>query len=203
MNFTSKCVRMGNINLNIPFEREYLYMHPIQLESFKSLPGKMDKFNSIIKSMIDFLPYQKGKSYVTIDRKKLNKGETHRRGGVHIDGNYCFGWGGSGWSCGTQGKYLPSDKHLLQYGSKLGGMIIVSDEEACKIWEGEIEGLPGQGGDCNHLTDQLNYLPTKILNKNTCYWLNSMGVHESLPLNNSCERTLIRLTLPENYPSLI
>jgi hypothetical protein len=32
-------------------------------------------------------------AYITIDEKKIVKGESHRRGGPHTDGN-SYGWGG-------------------------------------------------------------------------------------------------------------
>lgn len=134
-------------------------------------------------------------------KKKLKKEETHRRGGPHVDGNYCFGWGGGGggWSTGEKGRYLTMEKHLRQYFSSLGGMFIASSYSACRVWLGEFSGISGQRGSCEHIMDQFPDKESFLLKPNTLYFLNSLCAHESMPVDSDINRQILRITMPEKY----
>lgn len=190
--------------VNLPnFNGVRLYMHPIDLSKPISLPKGFENWLNTIEEMLSYSPTKNGIAYVTIDQKSINKGETHRRGGAHTDGNYLFGWsGGGGWLTGTEGRILTEDKHNLQYNSETGGMLIVSDFEACKAWNGELEGIPNQGGCCEHLRNQFDNMEEITLSKNDIFWMNSTAIHESLPLNIDYNRTLLRITLPADSPNI-
>ena len=156
-----------------------------------------------MKEIVAASPKQTGKAYITIDEKIVRKGESHRRGGPHTDGNYLFGWGGGGggWLTGEDGRFLPREQHEEQYCSEKGGMLIVSSYEACKGWNGEFEGQPNQGGDCTHL--DLSNMNSFNLKSHTLYWGNSTFIHESLPLEEDVERQLVRITLPADAEELV
>ena len=126
-----------------------------------------------------------------------------RRGGPHTDGNYLYGWGGNGggWLTGEDGRFLPREKHINQYCSDKGGMLIISSYEACKGWNGEYDGEPNQGGDCSHL--DLSTMESFIMEKNTLYWGNSTFIHESLPIDEDVKRQLVRITLPADAEDLV
>lgn len=177
------------------FQDTQLYMYEIDIEDPK-LPKAYEEFNNALKSMMNHSPIKQGKAFVTIDSRHVIKGTTHRRPGPHVDGNFIFDWangGGGGWLTGTKGRQLKLEDHLLQYHNEKGGTLISSSFSACKAWRGDVDGIPKQGGDCSHLI-----LPDDsfILNPNEVYLMNSTCVHESLPLDKSVNRTLMRITLP-------
>lgn len=89
------------------------------MHSWPNLVGQ-PAFESFLKEVIDCSPKKTGMAYLTIDEKIVKKGESHRRGGPHTDGNYLFGWGGggSGWLTGEDGRFLPREKHEEQYCSE-------------------------------------------------------------------------------------
>ena len=47
----------------------------------------------MVTKMIEFLPIKLGIAYLTVDGKLVKGGQTHRRGGKHLDGNYYRGLG--------------------------------------------------------------------------------------------------------------
>lgn len=184
------------------YRGDRVYMHEFDIENPK-LPTGYERWESVFMDMINSSPKKTGKAFLTIDEKVVKKGESHRRGGPHTDGNYIFGWGGggSGWLTGEDGRFLPKEKHEKQYCSEKGGMLIVSSYEACKGWNGDYEGQPNQGGDCSHL--DLSKMESFILKKNNLYWGNSTFIHESLPLEEDVKRQLIRITLPSDAEDLV
>lgn len=187
--------------VEIPSFTGEIKMLPFNLEDLISIP---DKFKTLIKNMIEFLPIKSGIAYLTVDGKIVEKGVTQRRGGVHIDGNYLpsLQWestgGGNGWKVGEGGRILSSQEHVDSYLNKTGGMLITSNYPACKGWNGEYEGDPYIGGDCTRINVDEGFL----LKSNTVYYGNSQFLHESLPINKTVHRTLVRITLPSDYPVL-
>jgi hypothetical protein len=178
-----------------------VYMYEFEMSN-PVLPKKYKRWEPLINEIIESAPKKTGKAYLTIDEKIVKKGESHRRGGPHTDGNYLFGWGGgSGWLTGEDGRFLPREKHEQQYCSDKGGMLIVSSYEACDGWNGDFHGQPNQGGDCSHL--DLSNMEKFRLKKNTLYWGNSTFIHESLPLDKDVKRQLVRITLPADSEDLL
>jgi len=140
--------------------------------------------------------------HLTVDEKFVPQGQKHRRGGAHVDGNFIFDWGGgggTGWLNGGPGRVLTPEQHKLQYQSPLGGTIIASNFAACDVWTGTLDGIPGQGGDCEHLRDQFDGLTKFRMAANHAYVGNSLFVHEGMPLNRPFERQLVRLTLAPDF----
>ena len=179
-----------------------VYMHEFDMAN-PSLPVGYERWNNVLNEIIASSPKQTGKAYITIDEKIVKKGESHRRGGPHTDGNYIFGWGGGGggWLTGEDGRFLPREKHEEQYCSEKGGMLIVSSYKSCKGWNGEFEGQPNQGGDCSHL--DLSKMECYEMESNNLYWGNSTFIHESLPVQEDVKRQLIRITLPADAEELV
>lgn len=185
-------------NVLVPNFKGELKMIPFELGGdLMDLPSK---FRDLVHNMTKHLPILGGISYLTVDSRVVNKGTTHRRGGAHIDGNYIpqiCGWGGSGgWKVGEGGRELSSEHHKLSYQSNTGGMLIVSDHPSCMAWQGQFEGEAKIGGDCSHL----DLGEGKTLKPNVAYYGNSQFLHESLPLDETVHRNLVRITLPMDYP---
>ena len=120
--------------LDIPSYDGAIKMKSFKLENIKSTAPK--EFISLINKMIEKLPIKEGLAYFTIDGKNIVEGRSHRRPGLHIDGNFLpsKGWDSGGWKVGTDGKTLSAEDHLLCYESETGGMLIASDYSACRGW---------------------------------------------------------------------
>lgn len=167
--------------------------HPL-----KGVPGQYSK---IINDMLTSaeIPEHTG-FYVTIDEQALRKDGKLRRGGVHIDGNYLFGWGsGGGWLNGVPGRMLTADQQKLQYGSELGGVIMSSNFQACEAFVGTIEGEAGLGGDCEHLREKFDQLESFWLKENVAYLGNSTFIHEGHVVSRDVKRQLVRITLDTTF----
>lgn len=176
-------------------------MLPFNMADTSNVPSE---FKPLIDEMLSVLPIKEGIAYLTIDGKIINSGATHRRGGAHIDGNYLVeacGWGsggGNGWKVGEGGRELSTEHHKRSYASSTGGMLIVSDYQTCKGWNGVYNGVPGIGGDCSNIELDNGFM----LSPNVLYYGNSQFIHETLPVEKEVHRTLVRITLPEDYPAL-
>lgn len=194
----SKSKKIKEISLP-EYNGDRVYMHPFEISN-PVMPSGYERWSNIVNEMISHSPKKEGTAYLTIDEKELNQGETHRRGGPHTDGNFLYDWGGGGggggWLTGGDGRYLPKDKHLEQYCANKGGMLIVSSYVSCKGWNGSFIGNPDQGGNCESI--DLSNLESFLLEKNTLYWGNITFIHESLPVEKSIKRQLIRITLPSD-----
>lgn len=181
--------------VSIPFESVgELYMHPISLGIPVSLPVMYKSFETVIEKMLSNIDLTSGTAFVTIDQKAVKQNTTHRRGGKHVDGNFIFDWGGSGWLTGSEGRVLSPEDHKLQYANELGGTLIASSYPLCKAWRGSFDELPLQGGNCANVSE--SNLDSFILEPNAIYLMNSTCVHESLPSDVDIDRTLVRITLP-------
>jgi hypothetical protein len=180
------------------FKGEHVYM--ARNLAGHGLQGVPNQYHSIINKMLSSakIPQHTG-FYVTIDEQALRKDAKLRRGGVHIDGNYVFGWGGNGWLNGVAGRMLTEDQHRIQYQSELGGVIMASNFQACEAFVGTIEGVAGQGGDCEHLRDKLPEMDSFWLKENVVYHGNSTFIHEGHVVSQDVKRQLVRLTLDTTY----
>lgn len=181
------------------FKGEHVYMAKNLVGH--ELQGVPTQYHSIINKMLSSakIPQHTG-FYVTIDEQALRKDAKLRRGGVHIDGNYVFGWGsGGGWLNGVPGRMLTKDQHKIQYQSELGGVIMASNFQACEAFVGTIEGVAGQGGDCEHLRDKFDQMQSFWLKENVVYHGNSTFIHEGHVVSQDVKRQLVRLTLDTTY----
>lgn len=138
--------------------------------------------------------------WITIDESHVEEGKKHRRGRAHVDGCYDYmDWGGGGWLNGVPGRMVTPEVQRLTYENPNGGMLIASNFKSCQVWEGEFEGVPGLGGDCEHFRDELNQMETSMMPANVAYMANSTCIHESLPVTATVDRQLIRITLSDTY----
>lgn len=194
----SKCRNMGEIKL--PSITADIPMMPFKL---KDLSGLYGEFKYIAKEMLRGIEDKEGTGFLTIHGRYIDSGDTLRRGGAHIDGNYMnynpsepfssFGrGGGNGWKLGQDGPYISTDEHNLSYNNKRGGIILASTVAACLGFIGKFEGKPKRGGDCTHISLNQPFL----LKPNKVYYGNNHFIHESIPVNKDCHRTFYRITMP-------
>lgn len=182
-------------SIDLPLVEVEFPMIPFDLSSLDGLPSRL-KF--IARKMLDGIEHTGGTGFFTIHGKKLKRGQTLRRGGAHTDGNYephHMTFGGGGWKVGQDGAGINTSLHNRQYNSPLGGIILVSNYEACRGWVGEYEGLPNTGGDCTHIQLDTPF----ILERDKIYYGNNHFIHESLPVADDVHRVFARITLPEDH----
>ena len=187
----SKVEKLNTVEL--PLFTGEVSMVKFCLESLDGLPLE---FHNIAKDMLKNVSAS-GSGYFTIHGKKLKKGETLRRPGPHTDGNYepCA-WGNNGWKVSENGPAVDTDYHKDSYLNVNGGIILVSNYEACNGWIGEFEGDIGVGGDCSSFDLSTGKL---TLEKNEVYYGNNHFIHESLPMSDDIHRVLARITLPISH----
>lgn len=189
----SMVLEMGTIDLPL-VSGEYA-MIPFDV---LTLNGLCDEFKKVAEQMLEGIARVGGTAFFTIHGKKLKKGQTLRRGGAHIDGNYepnLMTFGGGGWKVGQDGAEINTVLHQRQYEKELGGIILASNYEACLGWIGEYNGLPKKGGDCSHIELDEPFM----LKKDRIYYGNNHFIHESLPMAGDVHRVMARITMPENH----
>lgn len=175
-----------------------LSMIPFNLKTLHGLEGVI---YCIARNLLSGVEHKGGLAYFTIHGKKLAEGETLRRGGAHIDGNYepvnmSFGTGGgNGWKVGETGFHVGHQTHKRQYLKETGGIILASNYSACRGWNGDYEGTPERGGDCSKIELDEGF----ILKPNTVYYGNNHFIHESLPMESDVHRVFARITMPEDH----
>lgn len=179
------------------FMAERVYMREFRKES--GLPSDLVRWQSTIDAMLDGVDTD-GPIYLMIDQKALRAGESHRRPGVHVDGYWhpaigkhqghraVSAHGGGGHGTGCAGNWSNFDFSAPE------GIILASDVQACRAYAGEFHGAPGEGGDYAHIT--LSGLDRIELASNTVYAGNVSMLHETVPVNRDCVRTLVRLNVP-------
>jgi len=189
----SKCTNMGSINL--PMIVGEFPMIPFDLSTFDGLPKQ---FLDTAKNMVKGISHNGGVAYFTIHGKRLKKGQTLRRGGAHIDGNYephVMSFGGGGWKVGQDGRPQGHPIHERQFSKATGGIILASNYRACNGWVGEFNGVPEKGGDCTHFDLGESF----SLNPNQVYYGCNHFIHESLPMSEDMHRVFARITMPEDH----
>ena len=137
--------------------------------------GGPTTFNECIKAMTAHLENKTGDAWLMIDGRFVKKGEIHRFPNPHVNG----------------GRGL-KPKESMQPDS--GGIILLSNYQACRGWVGDFEGEPDDKFECSHMDLGEGFL----LEPNSIYYANQEFVHESLPFTEDAHRTLIRITLPSS-----
>lgn len=185
----SKVREIGGCKLPAYTKDRELYMHPIRLDEVNILPEEFSDYNNCLKEALGKVPFT-GIGFLTIDSKELEIGETHRRGGIHIDNTYSIKSGG--WCGNSTGQWKRSNEH------DYGGLMIISDYPLCKGWKGSYPYEPRFDGDLSHANFPLLYKKDSfMLLPYVLYLGNTEFVHESIPTTVPVKRSLMRITLPK------
>lgn len=190
-----KSMAIETNSIQLPLIDGEFPMIPFDLETLKGLPAK---FHKVAKQMLVNVNHQGGTAYFTIHGKKLKKGQTLRRGGPHIDGNYephFMDFGGGGWKVGQDGRDVNHPTHIRQFNKETGGIVICSNYHACNGWLGEYNDKPNKGSDCSHfdLGEHFELMP------DTVYYGNNHFIHEFLPMSGDVHRVMACITMPEDH----
>ena len=190
----SKAVKLNRVEL--PLYTGEVSMVRFDLETLAGLPSE---FIKIAKEMLKNIKAT-GYGFFTIHGQVLKSGDTLRRPGPHVDGNYepCS-WdrgGGNGWKVNENGPSIDTDYHRDSYLKEEGGIILVSNYSSCLGWVGDFNGIIGVGGDCSKVN--LNS-ESFMLDEDVVYYGNNHFIHESLPVDKDVHRVLARITLPMTH----
>lgn len=190
----STAVMAGDVTFP-SFTKERVYM----AKFFKKtgLPSYLKRWQKTVDAMLNLVETD-NPIFIMIDQGVVKPQQSHRRPGVHIDGYWCeelhshhgtgghimstkAGWqGGSGWV--TSGELTAPE-----------AIILASDYSSAIGYTGEWDGTIGEGGDLSHL--DLSQMNRIRLQANKVYIGNVGFVHESVPVTEEVNRTLVRLNV--------
>lgn len=195
---------------------ERIYMVPFMQS--EGLPDEINRWQGVVDTMLEGIETDKP-IYIMVDQGVVEHGKTHRRPGVHIDGYWCpdiFAHGGG--HAPSRGLHYPSRGGHRSRGSHIsavrgaGGwdtsppnwhtssfqedeaIILASDISAARAYSGQFSGHIGDGGDCS--TINLDDLELIDMQANQVYAGNVTMLHESVPVQITTPRSLVRLNLP-------
>lgn len=173
------------------FLAERVYMQ--EFTKSKGLPANLSRWQPTVDAMLQDVETD-APIYIMIDQGEVQAGESHRRPGMHLDGYWCpsaqVHGGGQHY---TQGSWRTNPWLHVDF-SDPEAIILASDISACKAVVGEWQGICKEGGDCQHI-DTSSMQEIK-LEAGFAYAGNVTMLHESLPLQQSTRRTLVRLNVP-------
>jgi hypothetical protein len=202
------------------FSGSRIYMRPFSPSI--GLPDDLKQWQSIVDLMMDGLSAEI--AYLMVDESIAYEGQTHRRGGVHIDGFWNPGLsmhggisppshignplGHSGRPSGhssrptTRGhNATPSPAHGPTRGShcksSLGAEFIVlsSNVIGCAAYLGTYDHTEWLNGDRSSV--DVSAMDRVILEPNQIYRGDTESfLHESIPIFQTCLRTVVRLNVP-------
>lgn len=191
MSFESLFELVGEVRLP-EYSGLRIMMLPVIIGEDESLPEFAAKYKEAFRQMCESpqsLAHHGQVGYLTIDEKMVVPGNTHRRGGLHVDGVYQGGVGG--WGGGHSGG---------SWGSVGNGMLTVSSPSGCRAYKQNFVGWPGYEGECDHLVDQCDPESATLFESGMLYWVDGLCVHESVPMKEATERQFVRLSLPSCGP---
>lgn len=176
--YESRLVRMGSVRFPV-FRGERLYM--IAFHKGKPLPKQISRWQNTVDDMLADIDVPKSrKLFLMVDEAFVAKGNTHRRPGAHIDGNWV--------------EDVEAATHATGRVLQPETLLLASDVAGCVGYEGNFSRQIGEGGDVSHLN--LTHMKKVMLEANRVYAGNVTFVHESIPLTRSTERTLVRINVP-------
>jgi hypothetical protein len=222
---------LGNVSIPEPEQGDMkLSVYPFEQDNIQ-LPKHFREYEDVLEEMLSNVPLVSGhaRHFVTIDTKFFTQTECLRREGIHADGNFVVdpnftgvkGWGGTqpSW-CGltpTKGDIRPGlNGHVdmdwvmpfpveIPIGDYIsdtkGGILCAATEKGCQAWQGEFRGDVGAEGDFSTMESQLTEDKKVVLEADKMYFMTSNTPHETLPIYKGNRRTLIRVTLHEEYPN--
>jgi len=217
MKYQSKVIENGSVSFP-EFRGEKVYMVPFKQKD--GLPAHLNRWQQTVDQMLRGV-FTDETIYLMIDEQFVPAGKSHRRPGIHIDGYWNPGLschdGGinpSGHSPATPihrpfptrivpkqnpltKKKTPKKKTLKWENAPFEypeALILASNVKASKGYVGEFSGTIGDKDDCSSI--QMETLSELHLDANKVYIGNVTFLHESIPVQQDCFRTVVRLNVP-------
>lgn len=205
------------------FNGDRIYM--LEFFKGKPLPVEAKRWQLTVDQMMEGVDAE-GPLYLMVDQAFVKARNFHRRPGVHIDGywqpmiaGHSGGdrtrggdrTGGGRHSGGLRG--VVAACHGGDRGSRSAtgtgwnfegadpredwepeSLLLASNIEACRTYVGEYFDFPKEGGDCAHI--DTTGMTEIILKPNVVYAANVTCLHETLPVAFDCNRTVVRINVP-------
>lgn len=193
-------------------ERHYM----IPFTQRDGLPAHLAHWQGTVDDMLQGVRAP-GEIYLMVDQSPVLAGRPQRRPGVHVDGYWCpgeirhtghtskAGWRNErkeDWRSQRYPKHREAPRHAAggdDWGATCDftspeAIMLASDVSAARAFSGRFLGHPGKGGDCSAV--DLAGLQEIRLQAGRVYAGNVSMLHESLPVEADCYRTLVRLNVP-------
>lgn len=213
MRYQSKVIENGAVTFP-EFMGERVYM--LGFKQKDGLPVHLNRWQSIVDQMLRGISTDET-IYLMIDEQFVPAGKTHRRPGVHIDGYWnpamrCHGSYDSRHGHDSSLRIIrkpvsnpqPKLKKKPKKKSKLSwetaefdtpeALFLASNVKASRGYIGEFSGSVGNMGDCKDVS--ISGLNEVVLDANKVYIGNITFLHESIPVEQDCYRTVVRLNVP-------
>jgi len=185
-----------------PFMGERIYMR--EFTKRDGLPSDLLRWQFTIDAMLAEIETD-GPIYLMVDQGFVNAGNVHRRGGPHVDGAWHPGISAHG-NPRPHHNPMPEPRPYPRHSLKLGGhghrfdgsselIVFASDVLGCQAYVGSYDGTPAEDGDCSRLDlsrmTVINMEPGRV-------WTGDAftTIHESVPVQHDCLRTMVRLNAP-------
>lgn len=159
---------------------ERVYMLPFRPSD--RLPWNLERWQETVNQMMSGIDAALG--YLMIDQGECQPGQTHRRAGLHVEGNWIAG--------------IAKHDHVF-YGGYSGAyapelVVMASDALGCAAYLGDYHAAPGAGGDCSHVV--IDSMRREELRPGRAYVADVATLHESLPNSDFCRRSIVRINVP-------
>jgi len=167
---------------------ERIYMLPFERE----LPSEFSRWQPTVDAMLSGLDGE-GPCYLMVDQSTVEVGKSHRRPGLHVDGNWiqplrCHGTG------------PPGHKHIgrdyFQYAPET--IVLAADVLGAMAYAGEFDAEIGPGGEVETDVSRMDFVP---LTPGVAWAGNVTMLHESVPVEKTALRTLVRINAPGYAPA--
>lgn len=202
MIYQSKVTELGPVKFP-EFLGERVYMK--EFLQREGLPEELKRWQSTVDQMLDGIESD-NPIYIMIDQSFVKKGTPHRRPGVHIDGywNPEIKAHGGGHFYNPPNRHSPGHSPVPTHGPRNRSwrsasfnhpedVILASSTTAARAYVGKYESEIGDMGDCKDI--DVSSLDSLLLEQGKAYSGNITFLHESLPLQEDCFRTLVRLNM--------
>lgn len=202
------------------WQGERIYMRPFLKAD--GLPQDLSRWQPTVDAMLDGIDTDQP-VYIMIDETEVEAGKTQRRPGLHIDGYWDPGITAYGshraiasGHRGTPGRHQPrpprepstpprhrsippghSSGSMLWKDADFAapeGIILASSVSAAEGYLGIYEGPIGEMGDCAHI--DISDMEVLQMESGRVYAGNVNCLHQSLPVEVDCRRSLVRLNVP-------
>lgn len=190
------------------FLGERVYMR--EFTKRDGLPADLQRWQETVDAMLDDIDTD-GPVYLMVDQGFVKAGATQRRPGLHVDGYWHapirahHDGGRGGHSADPPPAPMPPQRPAhrgpmhLHHANGDESILLAASDLGCRALVGAYDGTWREGGDCSHV-DVAGLLPVDM-EPGRLWAGNALTMlHESLPAQRDCLRTVVRLNVPGWVP---
>jgi hypothetical protein len=166
---------------------ERIYMLPVR----GRLPTQYRRWQDTVDQMLDGISPPVG-VYLMVDQGEVSAGQSQRRPGLHVDGNWIAELGRHGHRHASRWDHpRPGFKH---HAYTPEAIILATDVIGCRSYVGDFQADIGRGGECDDAdTSGMHHFDLEPFRA----WAGNVTMlHEALPMPHATKRTVVRLNVP-------